>query len=382
MKKAVCIVLVLSIVISFCGCSSSDYNKAVKLYDNGDYSSAEQIFRELGDYKDSQDYLEKTLIGINKEWLDDLASKLEDVYEDVSIKENISGQTVFFSGSAGRNEGRIEGKVNLEQECKEFTISYSDRISHAIEYLKNVTPEGIISDFEGNYTSLGLASVDIMLDVMNYVIFMSRLENTIDTADFYRSAAAALLQSRETPVVFGQWEYRMEIKDDSFSIRAKEVGGSGIGNGVENSSTGTASSTIDTETTDTAIRINKMNRTPLIYQDENCTIAVEDFRYIEGASNLIIVLSITNKSKQLLYVNNSDYAEIDGSEVRFLFDSVHEYDAKWNGISHYYIARKALSSAGVEDFEEVCLSFSILLGDNILAEKKLVVSRDAFSTDW
>lgn len=52
-------------VISFCcallvflsGCASSDYNKAVSMFNNGDYKSAEDLFKSLGDYKDSANYL-------------------------------------------------------------------------------------------------------------------------------------------------------------------------------------------------------------------------------------------------------------------------------------------------------------------------------------
>ena len=56
MKRFAALLLVVLMVIPLFGCSSSDYKKAVELYDAKDYEGAKEIFDALGDYKDSKDY--------------------------------------------------------------------------------------------------------------------------------------------------------------------------------------------------------------------------------------------------------------------------------------------------------------------------------------
>ena len=62
MKKIVALILALSMVFALCGCGNSskkDYEKAVSLFNEGSYTEAQTIFKELGDYEDSVSYLEK-----------------------------------------------------------------------------------------------------------------------------------------------------------------------------------------------------------------------------------------------------------------------------------------------------------------------------------
>ena len=56
-KRLIALVLVLLLTLPLCGCDSLDYSKAVKALDNGDFDEAEQLFRSLGDYKDSEEKL-------------------------------------------------------------------------------------------------------------------------------------------------------------------------------------------------------------------------------------------------------------------------------------------------------------------------------------
>ena len=54
MKKAVALLLALSMVLSLCGCGNSqkkDYEKAISLFDEGSYEEAQAIFEELGDVR-------------------------------------------------------------------------------------------------------------------------------------------------------------------------------------------------------------------------------------------------------------------------------------------------------------------------------------------
>ena len=60
--KIILVAAALVAVISATGCDSSDYKKATELYNSGQYSDANAIFSELGDYKDSAQMLK------NGEW--------------------------------------------------------------------------------------------------------------------------------------------------------------------------------------------------------------------------------------------------------------------------------------------------------------------------
>lgn len=53
MKRAIAIVLVLTLALSLCGCDRADYKKAMAAYEADDYETARAIFAELGDYEDS-----------------------------------------------------------------------------------------------------------------------------------------------------------------------------------------------------------------------------------------------------------------------------------------------------------------------------------------
>lgn len=58
-KKALltCVILV-AVSLGLTGCKSSDYNEALKLEEDNDYSSAAMIYEKLGEYKDSREHLE------------------------------------------------------------------------------------------------------------------------------------------------------------------------------------------------------------------------------------------------------------------------------------------------------------------------------------
>ena len=61
MKQIITLVLTAALLLSLAGCQGkearSTYNDAVDLYEQGKYSSALKLFEELGDYKDTEDYL-------------------------------------------------------------------------------------------------------------------------------------------------------------------------------------------------------------------------------------------------------------------------------------------------------------------------------------
>lgn len=67
MKRIVALILVLSMVLVLCGCSSSNYKKAVDLYEKGNYEEAMTLFEKVGDYEDSEEYIRKLEVLLNPE---------------------------------------------------------------------------------------------------------------------------------------------------------------------------------------------------------------------------------------------------------------------------------------------------------------------------
>ena len=55
MRKILCLYLVLTLCLCLCSCKSSDYKKAMSLYEAGEYEEAIVLFESLVDYKDSAD---------------------------------------------------------------------------------------------------------------------------------------------------------------------------------------------------------------------------------------------------------------------------------------------------------------------------------------
>lgn len=55
MRKLLCLCLVLTLCLCLCSCKSSDYKKAMSLYEAGEYEEAIVAFEALADYEDSAD---------------------------------------------------------------------------------------------------------------------------------------------------------------------------------------------------------------------------------------------------------------------------------------------------------------------------------------
>ncbi len=58
MKKIILAIILIILILT--GCDSSDYKKAVTLYEEGNYSEAAVIFAGLGDYEDSAEWYNKS----------------------------------------------------------------------------------------------------------------------------------------------------------------------------------------------------------------------------------------------------------------------------------------------------------------------------------
>ena len=126
MKKVFAAFLVVVMMLSLCACDASDYKKAMAAYDKGDYKTARELFEDLGDYKDSADMAEKSLL---KE-IDDL------LQGDWEVKSGSITQTYEFDDgrfTAGMSIGTAsidnEGTYRIDTDSKEIYVCYDYIIS-------------------------------------------------------------------------------------------------------------------------------------------------------------------------------------------------------------------------------------------------------------
>lgn len=89
MKKIVALLLVLAMALALCGCSSSDYKKAQKLFEERQYEEALAIFEELGEYQDSKQQVSNCKIKICETLIDKIGflSKYDPSYSSIGAAE-------------------------------------------------------------------------------------------------------------------------------------------------------------------------------------------------------------------------------------------------------------------------------------------------------
>jgi tetratricopeptide (TPR) repeat protein len=96
MKKRIVTALLVLALLCLAGCKSGDYDKALALYEEGTYEEAYAAFTELGDYEDSQAYIENIITISNEEFekwfgLERYGAKGVNLYLTDYYKENATG---------------------------------------------------------------------------------------------------------------------------------------------------------------------------------------------------------------------------------------------------------------------------------------------------
>ena len=69
-KGILVVLLAMLIMVLFVSCDSSDYKKAVELFDSREYETAFTMFQELGDYEESASYVELCKIKIGSSYFE------------------------------------------------------------------------------------------------------------------------------------------------------------------------------------------------------------------------------------------------------------------------------------------------------------------------
>lgn len=107
MKKTICI-FAICIMCVFTGCKSKDYDAAMKLYESGDFTAAQEAFEALEDYKDSEDLAkdckyQNALTAVDEMNYEDaitLFTELGDYKESASYLENTESKIDGVSDKA------------------------------------------------------------------------------------------------------------------------------------------------------------------------------------------------------------------------------------------------------------------------------------------
>lgn len=121
--KIILVSAAFAAAISATGCDSSDYNKATELYNSGQYSDANAIFSELGDYKDSAQMLK------NGEWKELCAylseSKQKDGDDSWVFKLYSENDQIIYEADMSMEIANMHYKVTFTQESETAAIEGS-----------------------------------------------------------------------------------------------------------------------------------------------------------------------------------------------------------------------------------------------------------------
>lgn len=117
-KRLFTFFVVFTIILgTFTACDSSEYKKAVKLMDSGNYEEAKAIFTELKDYKDSADLIYncnwEIVLNYYKNKYKDMRTKPFSIFE-VSTDDNGKGLNIIFL--IENDVGNIELSYTINKE--------------------------------------------------------------------------------------------------------------------------------------------------------------------------------------------------------------------------------------------------------------------------
>lgn len=130
MKKLVSLVLALVMAFSLCGCNMSDYRKAQKAYESGDYENASVMFENLGDYKESPSFYNKSRAAIYDQKID---AFINDWQGDISDAEALYA-----------DYNKLPNGIKAEMSyCKDFERSFPEYLVDYVSTLKDDEVEEI-----------------------------------------------------------------------------------------------------------------------------------------------------------------------------------------------------------------------------------------------
>ena len=151
MKKTLILGLaVLLLCLSLSGCKSSDYKKAASLEEAGDYSAALEIYKEISDYKDSEDHIalcEAMISAIDGYEAAKASAEEKNVVLDTEIS---SAESVIAEGKKPLDDTLIPALETAISETKAVKVSIpempgtAEEINKVTDELNNINYDEII----------------------------------------------------------------------------------------------------------------------------------------------------------------------------------------------------------------------------------------------
>ena len=142
--------VVLLLCLSLSGCKSSDYKKAASLEEAGDYSVALEIYKEISDYKDSEDHIalcEAMISAIDGYEAAKASAEEKNVVLDTEIS---SAESVIAEGKKPLDDTLIPALETAISETKAVKVSIpempgtAEEINKVTDELNNINYDEII----------------------------------------------------------------------------------------------------------------------------------------------------------------------------------------------------------------------------------------------
>lgn len=142
--------VVLLLCLSLSGCKSSDYKKAASLEEAGDYSAALEIYKEISDYKDSEDHIalcEAMISAIDGYEAAKASAEEKNVVLDTEIS---SAESVIAEGKKPLDDTLIPALETAISETKAVKVSIpempgtAEEINKVTDELNNINYDEII----------------------------------------------------------------------------------------------------------------------------------------------------------------------------------------------------------------------------------------------
>jgi tetratricopeptide (TPR) repeat protein len=217
------------------------YNKAISNYENGDYDEAIKLFEELGDFKDSEDYLVK-IQEIKSEQEQEKKKKMESFIETAKeeyYNENYEKSLRYFEKYREHSELNREDKelydvANLKMEFKnlkksldESIIYYEDGIYiyawNELKYISKSLPkyddtriDKVEFDRLKSKTSKMIDKVDYKLKNLIYGFWVGNTGGATEKVEFYGGGSCVLY------TVDGPVSARYKYKKGNLNINYSE----------------------------------------------------------------------------------------------------------------------------------------------------------------
>lgn len=152
--------VVLLLCLSLSGCKSSDYKKAASLEEAGDYSAALEIYKEISDYKDSEDHIalcEAMISAIDGYEAAKASAEEKNVVLDTEIS---SAESVIAEGKKPLDDTLIPALETAISETKAVKVSIpempgtAEEINKVTDELNNINYDEIIEKLHAHQDDL------------------------------------------------------------------------------------------------------------------------------------------------------------------------------------------------------------------------------------